>query len=574
MIPPYRWILALAALLSAAPSFALNHENVVAPIPAGPYTVACSNLEQDASLLAPGTSPSDYWEGRLVNDQQHYITQILSHPETAIRFDPLVPDDRGIYPNTANTRVPFVAIVCHPTSPRNNDPDYALPGGIGVIPHMQLPGRAPKLIDEADYRQSPITFNEEPIARLPLIVYSHGLGGSPIGKGYIDTMVALAAHGYMVAAVFHADARFSRIRVENLSDFLYLLTQYDRVAEMELMRPVALKAMTDVLLAHPQFKWGIDPERIAGFGASLGGQAMLNLMGAKMTTSIGLTCRETVRDPRIKVGVGFVTYAGQSFLPAFCDGQSGADLVDRPFLALAGTADTTAPLKLTQQTINRLKGSRFLVELVGGQHELRAEDIGDLFTWMITFYRAYLQGDAAAMASFIRMRGVTGGREDNLKIDAHVPAQLAAGEVLVTETRNGDRYFLATTNAEIDSLRAAGWLATGYSFKAWSAIPASATTHCHFESAFITSSDIYRPCGWAKRLGLWTFDEPGGFFIEKADAAGNCAAGLLQVNRLYQPRYALSRTIPSERLVTSDSAARESVANGWIPLPATMCARP
>jgi hypothetical protein len=229
---------------------------------------------------------------------------------------------------------------------------------------------------------------------------------------------------------------------------------------------------------------------------------------------------------------------------------------------------------MTQQAINRLKGSRFLVELVDGEHELRAEDIGDLFTWMITFYRAYLQNDPAAMASFIKMRGVTGGREDNLKIDAHVPAQLAPGEMLVTETRNGDRYFLATSSAELDSLKAAGWVATGYSFKAWMAIPASATTNCHFESAFVTSGGTYRPCGWTKRLGRWMFDEPGGFFIEKADAAGNCAAGLLQVNRLYLPRYALSRNIPSERMVTSDSAARESVANGWILVPATMCARP
>ena len=574
MTPLYRWALALAALVAATSSFALNHENVVAPIAAGRFAVACSNLEQDASLLAPGTSPSDYWEGRLVNDQQHYITQILSHPEAVIRFDPLVPDDRSIYPNTANTRVPFVAIVCHPTSSRNTAPDYPLPGGVGVIPHMQLPGQPPNLIGVDEYAGLLPGFNEVPIARLPLIVYSHGLGGSPIGKGYIETMVALAAHGYMVAAVFHADARFSRLRIENLSDFFYLLTQYDRVAEMELMRPVALKAMTDTLLAHPYFKYGIDPERIAGFGASLGGQAMLNLMGAKMTTSVGLACRETVRDPRIKVGVGFVTYAGQTFLPAFCDDQGGADLVDRPFLTLAGTADTTAPLKMTQQAINRLKGSRYLVELVDGQHELRAEDIGDLFTWMITFYRAYLQGDAAAMASFIKMGGVRGGREDSLKIDAHVPAPPAAGEMLATEMANGDRYFLATTNAEIDSLKAAGWLPTGYSFKAWMAIPASSTTNCHFESAFVANGAVYRPCGWTKRLGRWTFDEPGGFFIEKADASGRCAAGLLQVNRLYQPRYALGRTLPSERQVTSDSAARESVANGWILLPATMCARP
>jgi len=49
--------------------------------------------------------------------------------------------------------------------------------------------------------------------RLPLVVYSHGLTGSPISKGYVQVMVELAAHGFMVAAVFHGDPRFSRVRI-------------------------------------------------------------------------------------------------------------------------------------------------------------------------------------------------------------------------------------------------------------------------------------------------------------------------------------------------------------------------
>ena len=43
--------------------------------------------------------------------------------------------------------------------------------------------------------------------------------------------------------------------------------------------------------------------------------------------------------------------------------------------------------------------------------------------------------------------------------------------------------------------------------------------------------------------------------------------------RLYRPALALSRDISSVRLVTSDSAARDMVAAGWILLPPTMCAR-
>jgi hypothetical protein len=571
---------ALSWLAIASPAFALNHTAVVNPFLAGPYKVACSNLAQDTSRMIAGATPTDYWEGNLVNERVLYIDQILAAPETTFRFDALVPDNRSIYPNTANTRVPFVAIVCYPTNSWNNDPDYALPGSSDVVPRMQLAGQPPKLIGISEYNRSPATFNEEPAAKVPLIVYSHGLGGSPAGKGYIASIALLATHGYMVAAVFHADARFSRLRVEDLSDYWYLLTQYERVAEMELMRPVALKAMTDALLAHPVFKFGIDVDRIGGFGASLGGQAMANLLGAKMTTSIGLACRETVRDPRIKVAVGFVPYAGQSFLPAFCDDQSGADEVTRPYLALSGTADSTAPIKMMRQALNRFKGSRYLVELVGGEHELRADDIGDLFTWMVTFYRAYLQDDAAAFARFAKMRGVNGGREDILTIDAHVPTSFGPGEVRATELHNDriDRYFLESDPMEVSKLLAGaygpGWSLTNFSFKAWAEAPAATVDACHFSNTFTLSRALNAECAWTKRLGRWTYSELGDFFIEKADGQGHCRDGLLEVNRLYHPRFALSRSTSNERLVTSDSEARAMVANGWILLPTTMCARP
>jgi predicted dienelactone hydrolase len=207
-----------------------------------------------------------------------------------------------------------------------------------------------------------------------MVVYSHGLGGSPIGKGYVETIAALASPRFRRRRGLHADNRFSRVRIDDLSDFFYLVTQYDRVAEMMLMRPVALKAMTDVLLAHPQFGAAIDADHIAGFGASLGGQAIANLMGAKLTTSIDVACSETVRDPRIKVGVGYVPYSGQTFLPSFCEGQSGASEVTRPYLAIAGTADTTAPLSRTRQAVSNFKGSRYLVEL--GEWAARAAHRG------------------------------------------------------------------------------------------------------------------------------------------------------------------------------------------------------
>ena len=562
MISLLRWLaVSLAAPLAPA-AFALNHTVIAPPLGAGSFHVACSNVAQDTGRIIAGATPTDYWEGNLVNNQLLYVDQILSAPGTAIRFDAIPPNDRSIYPNTANARVPYVAIVCHPTPATNADPDYPLPGSTDVVPKMQPAGAAPKLVP----------------GRMPLIVYSHGLGGSPVGKGYVQSIALLASHGYVVAAVFHADARFSRLKVEDLGDYWYLLTQYDRVAEMMLMRPVSLKAMVDVMLAHPQYGPAIDADRIGGFGASLGGQAMANLLGAKLTTSISKSCRETVRDPRIKVAFTFVPYAGQSFLPAFCDDQNGADEVTRPFFAMSGTADTTAPIKLVRQAVNRFKGSRYMVELVDGEHELRAEDIGDLFRWMVTFYRAYLENDPAALAAFFKIRGVSGGREDTLTIDAHVPSPIASGDVIVTELHNPSRdlYFLESDSAEAAEIVAAGlgWNRSGHAFKAYANPPAPSATACHFGGTRVVNSEAYRECNYAKRLGRWTYHETGDFYIEKADALGQCRDGLLQVNRLFNPRYALSRTVSSERFVTSDSEARNLVDNGWVLLPTTMCARP
>jgi len=226
--------------------------------------------------------------------------------------------------------VPFVAIVCYPTTKSNTDPDYVLPGSGDVIPHMARPGNAPKIITACDYA---VCFNEiDPVVHLPLIVFSHGLTGSPISSGYVQALVQLAAQGFMVAAPFHGDPRFSRVRVDNLGDLVYIAAFFDRIVEMQLMRPLSLKTMLDTLLADPGYAAGIDPERIVGFGASLGGEAMALLLGASITTSLDQDCRDVAaHDPRIKAAVGYVPFAGWSFLPAFCNGQSGARSVNTPF---------------------------------------------------------------------------------------------------------------------------------------------------------------------------------------------------------------------------------------------------
>jgi hypothetical protein len=574
---------------------ALNHEEVVPPITSARFPVACSNVEHDMDRLAQlGGRPVDYWEGNTVNGTTRYITDILKNPGTAVTFDPRLPLNPALYPTRSLQRVDFAAIVCYPTSPGNADPNYALPDNGGTVPHMQRPGEAPKVISAREYDEGFGYFLSPPrtgVQKLPLIVYSHGLGGSPLGKGYLEVMTALASQGFMVAGVFHADARISLVRIEDLTDLAFTLAAFPLIVEMQAIRPFALKAMTDRLLADRAYADGIDTDRIGGFGASLGGEAMAHLVGAKITSSLARTCTQTERDPRIRAVVGYVPYSGWSFLPAFCDGQEGAEEVNRPYLAIGGTLDTTAPINMTRRALERMGSSRYLVELMGGQHELRPEDAGDVLTWTTVFLDAYLdvRADSTAMARFIRMAQVTGGRPDTLTMDVHVPFPGKYGDVPVVEFRNEvtNHYFIAAGQGEIDGILAGvagpGWQLTGHAFKGWLTAPSAdlfpaAGPVCRFYGAgpnshFFTASPP--ECEIVKRPGTGWLYEGIGFHITNILASPTerrCPAGTLSVNRAYNNRAAQNDS--NHRFTTSDSEIRAMGEKGWAVEGTVMCAYP
>lgn len=566
---PIRQVLAAFLASLAGLAGAVNHDRTVAPVANGPFPVACTNVEQDAGLIASfgGTPPEDFWEGKPANGQLRYISQILRNPGTTLRFDVPVPND-SIYPNFRGQGVDHVAIVCYPTPADNFDPGYVLPQTNSIVPHMQAAGAPPKLLP----------------GRMPLILFSHGLGGSPISPGHLEALVELAANGYIVAAVFHGDARFSRVRLEDLGDLAFLLLRFNEFAEMELMRPLALKKLTDVMLAHPQFSQAIDSERIGAFGASMGGQAVANLVGAKLTTSIGLACRESAQDPRVRAAVGLVPYAGQTFLPAFCNDQSGADTVNVPFLAIAGTRDTTAPISMARQAVNRMPTTHYLVEM-DIPHEYKPEYRGVIFSWMVTFLNAYLHvpSDPGAMARLIKMQSVTGGPANQLTIDVHVPFANADGEGRVVEFYNprADHYFITADPAEVPLVLSGGdWFLTGQSFKAWRAPPAAAFAAapvCRFfggykggpNSHFYTADPA--ECAVVRDGPTWTLESLD-FFIRRESPGFTCPDGYLSVNRAYNNGWV--RNDSNHRFTTSDSTYREMQRHGWNLEGTVMCSRP
>ena len=587
----------LAAALAAAAGLAAgaaNHELVVSPIAPGPFNVACSNVEQNQQAIADsGALATDFWEGMVVGGRARYLTEVLTQPTSAFVFDARVPDDRRLFPIFAGDLVEHVAIVCHPTSRDNPDPDYTLPGTGRKVPHMLPRGASPRLISEVEYR-STLGMNVAGApagpAKLPVIVYSHGLGGSPISKGYIDILVQLAAQGYLVSAVFHADPRFSRVRLEDLGDYFYAVFFFNRIVEMQMMRPASLRSMLDALLEHPGYAPGIDTGRIGGFGASMGGQAMAHLLGARATRSLDKDCADAPTDPRVKAAVGYVPYSGQLFLPAFCDDQHGASGVDRPYLAITGSLDTTSPQVLTQQAVNRFRGSRYMISLFGGEHELRAEDIGDLFTWMVTFLNAHLEvrGDPGAMARFIKLGRVVGGRDDSVEVDVHVPTSFSSAnfERPAREFYNvhNEHYFMAAGQDEVDAILAGsagpGWELTGEITKVHTqtdpvALSAIAPV-CRFYGA-IPNSHFFTPdpaeCELVKRPTSGWLYEGVGFYVSPAPALNRCPDGMLKVMRAYNDGFRNGKGA-NHRYSTSDSTMREMSRRGWIVEGTAWCARP
>jgi hypothetical protein len=362
------------------------------------------------------------------------------------------------------------------------------------------------------------------------------------------------------------------------------------VVEMQLMRPLSLKAFNDRLLGDARYSQAIDYERIGGFGASLGGEAMMHLMGAGITSTLGFACSNAPSDPRIKAAVAFVPYAGQNFLPAFCEGQKEAGNITKPFLALSGNFDTTAPIRMMEMAANRMKGSRYLVQLDGVPHQFEPEYAGDLMTWMTTFLAAYLEvpWDTGAMGRFIRMNTVEGGPHDHVTIDVHVPTTQTAGSQPVVEFRNTilNHYFMTIDAQNVSDILAGrygpGWELTGQSFKGWTAPNATYAPDavCRFYGGYAPggpNSHFYTAvpteCEQVKSgyYGPWGY-EGVGFNSKSADAAHPCPAGWLGVNRAYNMRWWANDS--NHRFSTSDSTMRDLESQGWRYEGIVMCTPP
>jgi predicted dienelactone hydrolase len=155
--------------------------------------------------------------------------------------------------------------------------------------------------------------------RLPLIVMSHGNGGS--FAGHADTAQALAEAGFVVAALTHPGDNYrDQSRATAMAD-----------------RPAAVSSLIGWMLDGSPLKSTLDPDRVGAFGFSSGGFTVLAAAGgepdlSRMTdhcvkSPANFDCRLTasrpapadalaarwVHDPRIKAVVAAAPALGFTF---------------------------------------------------------------------------------------------------------------------------------------------------------------------------------------------------------------------------------------------------------------------
>lgn len=569
------WVtLGLASLLCASNAAASAG---IVPAATGRFAVGCSNVEQDFTRLRAGESAPDYWEGNPTSDGSHYVTDLLISPANALTYSVAVPSvlQIDVFEKQGGKQLPYAAIACYPTTATNTRADYVLPSGIKV-PKMQRGAEAPIIAANPDSADG----------KWPLMMLSHGLAGSPLGDDYVQVIARMAAEGYVVFAPFHADARYSRIKLNTLNDYFYVFSRYPEIAEMQAIRPLGLKQGLDYFLGKPEYASTIDRDQIVGFGASLGGMAMMLVQGATMTTSWGGAERTIVRDNRYKAVVGYVPFSGYSFFPAFGDSNEGVQGVRVPYLGIGGTADVVAPISRTSQMIEALGGSKYFVTIEGMEHGFRVEDAPEVFGWTFAFLKAHLSRNQADRTAFNSIDNIPGGSDDRVKIRKTLDwGSRDELEVVEFYSSGSRKYFMTGRPDEVallDSVPAA-WQRTGQRFATFRTdtgpIPSLVSTplvcrfwandgaglNTHFYSSYDNDCALLRAQPWARdegnamraALSIINFC-PG--------CQASCPAGLVNVIRLF------NKTTVNHRYVTEGLLSRMLLTQDWVNEGSAFCA--
>jgi predicted dienelactone hydrolase len=206
-------------------------------------------------------------------------------------------------------------------------------------------------------------------ADLPVIVFSHGFGGSM--DGYAPLVDFWTAHGFAVIQPTHLDSRTLNLPPDD-----------PRTPQIWLHRVEDLRRVLDGLdvieSAVPGLGGRLDKERVAVAGHSWGAQSASMLLGARVLDPDGHPGAD-LSDPRVKAGVllaltgtgdDLTPFAAEHFpfmKPSFAEMTTAALIVagdhDQSFLSTRGPDWFTDPYFFSP-------GSKSLLTLFGAEHSL------------------------------------------------------------------------------------------------------------------------------------------------------------------------------------------------------------
>lgn len=241
----------------------------------------------------------------------------------------------------------------------------------------------------------------------PLVVFSHGLGGSREGYAYLARH--WASHGLACLHLQHlgSDDSLWRLAPNPVENLARALTDIAAALDRPRDASFALDEVVRQQKAGAAWAMAIDPARTGAAGHSFGGFTALALAGQSFARPTG--GRVSLADPRFRAFIAIsvpVDRAREDPVPAFAP-------IRKPVLHITGAFDTsffsqTTPADRRLAFAHAGGGDQYFLNLSAADHRVFAgpraqgplpgdQAIQEMVAGLgLTFWRAYLLDDAAA----------------------------------------------------------------------------------------------------------------------------------------------------------------------------------